>query len=106
MKIIVNDWIYFHCLTVVNQSEVDMLKYKCYLFYSLHNLLSEFNLGYVPRVHSKLGGPLPNPRFISNILYTKGYSLPKSPLYNVALTTFGQFLTHDVSSVPLSRGKH
>ncbi|VDI25331.1 Hypothetical predicted protein [Mytilus galloprovincialis] len=64
----------------------------------------KFNLGYVPRVHSKLGGPLPNPRFISNILYTKGYSLPKSPLYNVALTTFGQFLTHDVSSVPLSRG--
>jgi len=65
-------------------------------------------------MYSKIGGYLPNPRDISNILMRKGTSLPRgirtdlprSKLFNVALTTFGQFISHDVSSVPAIRGNY
>jgi len=67
-----------------------------------------------PRTYSKIGGYLPNPRDISNILNRKGTSLPRSQrtdlprskLFNVALTTFGQFISHDISSIPAIRGNY
>ena len=57
-------------------------------------------------MYSKIGGYLPNPRDISNMLMRKGMSLPRSKLFNVALTTFGQLVSHDVSSVPAIRGNY
>jgi hypothetical protein len=67
-----------------------------------------------PRTYSKIGGYLPNPRDISNILNRKGTSLPRSKgtvlprskLYNVALTSFGQLIAHDISAVPAIGGNY
>lgn len=56
-------------------------------------------------MHSVVGGPLPNPRLISNVFYTTGQSYPLSKKTNVAYNTFGQFIAHDMSSVPAIRGK-
>lgn len=65
----------------------------------------DLNLGTTPRTKGVKGLLLPNPRVISNTVHRGGFSPPRSNVFNVALTTFGQFIDHDVISTPTVRGK-
>ncbi|CAG2249307.1 unnamed protein product [Mytilus edulis] len=66
----------------------------------------KFNLGLLPRMKSVTDCPLPSPRTISNALFNAGTSPPRSKVFNLALTFFGQFLDHDFISTPTLTGKY
>ncbi|CAC5390152.1 PXDN [Mytilus coruscus] len=61
----------------------------------------QFNTGSVPRIRSVLGPLLPSPRDISNAVLNGGVSPPRSRIYSVSLTHFGQFVDHDFISTPI-----
>lgn len=50
------------------------------------------------------GKPLPSPRYVSNAVFDGGESPPRSKIFNVALTHFGQFVDHDIISTPTMNG--
>lgn len=64
----------------------------------------EFNTGSIPRIRSVIAGPLPSPRYISNAIHNGGVSPPRSQIYSVSLTHFGQFVDHDFISTPILKG--
>lgn len=55
-----------------------------------------------PRSKSVLGGELPNPRSISRVLFTDNHEFHEIVTHVIA--TFGQFLTHDITSAAVSAG--
>ncbi|XP_063400947.1 peroxidase-like protein [Mytilus trossulus] len=63
-----------------------------------------FNTGSIPRIRSVIAGPLPSPRYISNAIHNGGVSPPRSQIYSVSLTHFGQFVDHDFISTPILKG--
>ncbi|XP_052106928.1 peroxidase-like protein isoform X2 [Mytilus californianus] len=59
-----------------------------------------YNTGSVPRIRSVIGPLLPSPRDVSNAVLNGGVSPPRSTIFSVSLTHFGQFVDHDIISTP------
>lgn len=56
-----------------------------------------------PRSKSVTGNPLPNPRAISRLLFNENFEFDNFLTHITA--TFGQFLSHDITSAAISTGK-
>ncbi|XP_076104054.1 peroxidase-like protein isoform X1 [Mytilus galloprovincialis] len=57
-----------------------------------------------PRMHSVLGGYLPSPRIVSNVMHKSDCCPQFSDRLAVAVMQFGQFIEHDVISTPMITG--
>jgi hypothetical protein len=51
------------------------------------------------------GEPLPSAREISNIIHREGDVMEMDPVLSVMVMQWGQFLEHDILSVPVYRGR-
>lgn len=56
-------------------------------------------------MHSVLGGYLPSPRIVSNVMHKSDCCPQFSDRLAVAVMQFGQFIEHDVISTPMITGK-
>lgn len=52
------------------------------------------------------GEPLPSAREISNYIHREGDVMEMDPVLSVMVMQWGQFLEHDILSVPVYRGTH
>lgn len=59
-----------------------------------------------PKTHSFTGEPLPSPRLISNVLHRSTDGKRTDDVTTVMVMAFGQFLSHDVASTPMTDGHH
>lgn len=50
------------------------------------------------------GAPLPSAREISNLIHKQGDVMDMNPVLTVMVMQWGQFLEHDIVSIPVNRG--
>ncbi|CAC5370994.1 PXDN [Mytilus coruscus] len=60
-----------------------------------------YNTGSIPRIRSVIGPLLSSPRDVSNAVLNGGVSPPRSRIFSVSLTHFGQVVDHDFISTPI-----